>query len=146
MRLDQPSPLPPPPTRQNTAIQFAEIARPTLEMVLPVIQRVTKVRRIVLGHGKAEVFFVDRPLGEKTEQQQAASPVDDLRLADQMVRLALVGKVSGLDCLDGRGGGERRTVAHALHTTHAHAHRTHAHARSRGSTATGTFNSSWPAM
>ncbi len=86
--------LPPsqPPTR---LAKFYEIAQPTLEMVLPVIERVTKVRRVVLGQSKRkpEVLFVDRPLAEKPAALQAtSSPVDDLRLADQMVRLALVGK------------------------------------------------------
>lgn len=84
-----------PTTTQPPTTQLAEVARPTLEMVLPVIQRITKVRRIVLSQGKSEVFLVDRPLAEKTEASQAASPVDDLRLADQMIRLALVGKVGG---------------------------------------------------
>lgn len=60
-------------------------------MVLPVIQRITKVRRLVLAQGKAEVFLVDRPLAEKTEQEPS-SPVDDLRLADQMLRLAIVSR------------------------------------------------------
>jgi len=85
-----------PPSRPPTRLaQFYEIAQPTLEMVLPVIERVTKVRRVVLGQSKRkpEVLFVDRPLAEKpTALQAASSPVDDLRLADQMVRLALVGK------------------------------------------------------
>lgn len=60
----------------------------TLEMVLPVIQKITDIRKLVLARGA--VFLVDRPLAEKTEQH--ASPVDDLRLADVMLRLALVGK------------------------------------------------------
>lgn len=83
------NPLPPSPA------QFKPIAHATLTMVVPVIQNVTRIRRIVVGEKKpGEAFLVDTPLATKSTQP-AASPVDDLRLADQMLRLALVGKPHG---------------------------------------------------
>lgn len=67
------------------------MAQSTLTMVVPVIQSVTHIRRIVVGDENPEAFLVDQPLASKSTQA-AAGPVDDLRLADQMLRLALVGK------------------------------------------------------
>jgi hypothetical protein len=73
--------------------------RSILEMVIPVIQHTTKIKKIFLGEKKPEVFIVDRPLKQREatakEQHnygQYACPIEDLRLADQMVRIALVGR------------------------------------------------------
>jgi hypothetical protein len=68
-------------------------------MVIPVIQHTTKIKKIFLGEKKPEVFIVDRPLKQReaTAKEhhnygQYACPIEDLRLADQMVRIALVGR------------------------------------------------------
>ena len=68
-------------------------------MVIPVIQHTTKIKKIFLGEKKLEVFIVDRPLKQReaTAKEhhnygQYACPIEDLRLADQMVRIALVGR------------------------------------------------------
>lgn len=81
---------PPEPHLLSHTKQYQAIAQSTLTMVVPVIQSITRIRR-VLGDKKAEAFLVDQPLASKSTQA-AAGPVDDLRLADQMLRLALVGK------------------------------------------------------
>lgn len=66
-------------------MQFYHIYQETLEMLLPTIQKVAKLRKIFLGTKTAEVVLVDKPLTQRKVNQYAC-PVEDLRLADQMLR------------------------------------------------------------
>ncbi|GAB5035774.1 otu-like cysteine protease domain-containing [Nannochloropsis oceanica] len=81
--------------------EFSTIYISTLTMVKPTIQRVTGLGSIFLGTKKKEVMLWGQPLKPFTSSSISSSssssssssepPADDLRLADQMLRLALVG-------------------------------------------------------
>lgn len=71
-------------------LKHASDFRQNVKMVRDVVRRIVRIRDIRIGAREAELLLVDRPLGSKVLSEER-SPLEDLRLADQMLRLVMAG-------------------------------------------------------
>ena len=90
------SPLPALSIFSSALPQFSPIYKATLTMLKPTILRLTGLGSLFLGKKEREVMLWDTPISPTAASVSRPSssrpPADNLRLADQMLRLALVGK------------------------------------------------------